>query len=36
MNEEHPGMVLARFAATLRLDAIPAAVLERAEDLMID
>jgi 2-methylcitrate dehydratase PrpD len=37
MNEEaHPGQVLARFAATLRIDAIPAPVLARAEDLMID
>ena len=32
----HPGEQLAAFAAALRADAIPAAVLERAEDLMID
>jgi 2-methylcitrate dehydratase PrpD len=32
----HPGEQLAAFAAALRAEAIPAAVLERAEDLMID
>jgi len=31
-----PGHALAAFAATLQLKAIPAAVLERTEDLMID
>ena len=31
-----PGRQLAEFAATLAVEAIPAAVLERAEDLMID
>ncbi|MEP7140464.1 MAG: MmgE/PrpD family protein [Caldimonas sp.] len=31
-----PGRQLAEFAATLAAEAIPAAVLERAEDLMID
>ena len=36
MSEAHPGEQLATFAAALRADAIPAAVLERAEDLMID
>jgi 2-methylcitrate dehydratase PrpD len=36
MNEELPGQALARFAATLRIDAIPVPVLDRAEDLMID
>jgi 2-methylcitrate dehydratase PrpD len=32
----HPGAQLASFAAALRPQTIPAAVLERAEDLMID
>ncbi len=36
MSEAHPGKQLATFAAALRADAIPAAVLERAQDLMID
>jgi 2-methylcitrate dehydratase PrpD len=36
MSGSHPGQQLASFAAALRADAIPAAVLERAEDLMID
>ena len=36
MNEELPGQALARFAATLRINAIPVPVLDRAEDLMID
>ena len=36
MSEAHPGEQLATFAAALRADAIPAAVLERAQDLMID
>jgi 2-methylcitrate dehydratase PrpD len=36
MDDAHPGRQLAGFAAALRADAIPAAVLERAEDLMID
>jgi len=36
MNEDPPGQALARFAATLRIDAIPSPVLDRAEDLMID
>ncbi|MEO8079900.1 MAG: MmgE/PrpD family protein [Caldimonas sp.] len=36
MSEDHPGRTLARFAATLQLEAIPPAVLARAEDLMID
>ncbi|MEP6609249.1 MAG: hypothetical protein ABJA83_11290, partial [Burkholderiaceae bacterium] len=31
-----PGHALAAFAATVQLKAIPAAVLERTEDLMID
>ncbi len=31
-----PGQELAAFAATLRADAIPGAILDRAEDLMID
>jgi 2-methylcitrate dehydratase PrpD len=36
MIEQSPGEMLARFAATLRIEAIPAAVLERAADLMVD
>ena len=32
----HPGQQLAEFAAALRAEAIPAAVLERAEDLIVD
>jgi 2-methylcitrate dehydratase PrpD len=36
MSEPNPGQALASFAAGLRVEAIPAAVLERAEDLMID
>ena len=32
----HPGLALATFASTLRFDDIPAPVVERAEDLMID
>jgi len=36
MSESHPGQALAAFAATLRAEAIPAPVLRRAEDLMLD
>jgi 2-methylcitrate dehydratase PrpD len=36
MSESHPGQVLASFAAELRIEAIPAEVVDRAEDLMID
>jgi len=36
MSPTPPGEQLAAFAADLRAEAIPAAVLERAEDLMID
>jgi 2-methylcitrate dehydratase PrpD len=36
MNELSPGEQLARFAASLRLEAIPSSVIERAQDLMID
>jgi 2-methylcitrate dehydratase PrpD len=36
MTESHPGAELAAFAAALHVDAIPRAVLDRAEDLMID
>ena len=36
MSPTPPGEQLAAFAAGLRAEAIPAAVLERAEDLMID
>src|ERR1700676_2130909 len=33
---EHPGKILANFAATLRFEDIPAPVLRRAEDLFLD
>jgi 2-methylcitrate dehydratase PrpD len=33
---DHPGAVLAQFAATLRFEDIPEAVLRRAEDLLLD
>ncbi|HEY4958159.1 MAG TPA: MmgE/PrpD family protein, partial [Caldimonas sp.] len=36
MDDSHPGQQLAEFAASLRAEAIPAAVLGRAEDFMID
>ena len=36
MAERSPGTTLAAFAASLEVDAIPAAVLDRAEDLMVD
>ena len=36
MSTSHPGAILARFAATLDRTAIPAPVLRRAEDLMLD
>jgi len=36
MSESHPSQALAAFAATLRAEAIPASVLRRAEDLMLD
>lgn len=36
MDDPHAGQQLATFAASLRAGAIPAAVLERAQDLMID
>ncbi|MET0660031.1 MAG: MmgE/PrpD family protein [Steroidobacteraceae bacterium] len=32
----HPGEILAQFAANLRFDAIPRAVLQRTEDLFVD
>ena len=35
MNE-HPSRDLAQFAASLRFDDIPAAVVRRAEDLLLD
>ena len=35
-DRESPSAVLARFAATLDHDAIPAAVMRRAEDLYLD
>lgn len=36
MNNDHPSQTLARFAATLRFEDIPAAVVRRAEDLFLD
>jgi 2-methylcitrate dehydratase PrpD len=36
MAERSPGTTLAAFAASLEVEAIPAAVLDRAEDLMVD
>jgi len=36
MSTTHPAKTLARFAASLTLDAIPAPVLRRAEDLLLD
>ena len=36
MNDEHPSQTLARFAATLRFEDIPVAVVRRAEDLFLD
>ena len=36
MSTTHPGKTLAQFAAGLTLDAIPAPVLRRAEDLLLD
>jgi 2-methylcitrate dehydratase PrpD len=36
MAERSPGEALAAFAASLAIEAIPAAVVDRAEDLMID
>ena len=36
MTPPHPAQTLARFAANLTLDAIPAPVLRRAEELMLD
>ncbi|MCC7059661.1 MAG: MmgE/PrpD family protein [Burkholderiaceae bacterium] len=36
MSDSHPSLTLASFAATLRFEAIPAAVLRRAEDLFLD
>jgi len=35
MND-HPSLTLARFAATLRFDGLPPAVVRRAEDLLLD
>jgi 2-methylcitrate dehydratase PrpD len=35
-SDPHPSATLARFAAGLRFDAIPAAVVHRAEDLLLD
>ena len=36
MNNDHPTQTLARFAAELRFDQIPSAVLRRTEDLLLD
>ena len=36
MAHDSPGVELARFAATLRFDAIPAAVIARTQDLLLD
>ncbi len=36
MSDTHPSRTLAEFAATLRFEAIPAAVVRRAEDLFLD
>lgn len=36
MNADHPSRTLARFAATLRFEDIPPAVVRRAEDLFLD
>jgi 2-methylcitrate dehydratase PrpD len=36
MNDDHPSQAVARFAATLRFDDIPGAVVRRAEDLFLD
>ncbi len=36
IDDGNPGAALARFAATVTIDAIPAPVLRRAEDLMLD
>ncbi len=36
MAHDSPGVALARFAATLRFEAIPAAVIARTQDLLLD
>jgi 2-methylcitrate dehydratase PrpD len=36
MSDIHPGQALAAFASELRIEAIPPAVLDRAEDLLLD
>ncbi len=36
MNDDHPSQTLAAFAANLRFEDIPPAVLRRAEDLLLD
>lgn len=36
IGDGDPGAALARFAATVTIDTIPAPVLRRAEDLMLD
>ncbi|HVO07234.1 MAG TPA: MmgE/PrpD family protein [Burkholderiaceae bacterium] len=36
MTNDSPGVALAHFAATLRFDAIPAAVIARTQDLLLD
>jgi 2-methylcitrate dehydratase PrpD len=36
MNDDHPSATLAAFAANLRFEDIPAPVMRRAEDLLLD
>src|SRR5512143_156113 len=36
MTDDSPGVALAHFAATLRFDAIPGAVIARTQDLLLD
>jgi 2-methylcitrate dehydratase PrpD len=36
MSNDHPSFTLAEFAANLTFDDIPAAVVARAEDLLLD
>ena len=36
MEDTSPGVVLAQFAASMRFDAVPTAVVRRTEDLLLD
>ena len=36
MDNDHPTRILAAFAAGLRAESIPASVLRRGEDLLLD